>query len=159
MNEWNYLCGRGRGGGRHLRGITSNFRISALSPVLCSYPQLSPRAQPHNSSIIHFPINLLESIKNANTQNSQQYTTALCSARAGHRHINNVRSVMAQLTHILYTLQCNSQIMEIKGKLYVQAPNNLTILMANVFLLAFPNRKEGTIHSFWNIMNSDSRDR
>ena len=55
---------------------------------------------------------------------------------------------MAQLTHILYTLQCNSQIMEIKGKLQVQAPNNLTILMANVFLLAFPNRKEGTIHSF-----------
>ena len=56
---------------------------------------------------------------------------------------------MAQLTHILYTLRCNSQIMEIKGKLYVQAPNNLTILMANVFLLAFPNRKEGTIHFFF----------
>ena len=34
---------------------------------------------------------------------------------------------MAQLTHILYTLQCNSQIMEIKAKLQVQAPNNQTI--------------------------------
>ena len=121
MNEWIYLWGRGR----HLRGITSNFRISALIPVLCSYPQLSPRAQPRNSSIIHFPINLLESIKNANTQNSQQYTTALCSARACHRHINNVGSVMAQLTHILYTLQWNSQIMEIKGNIYNKDQFNL----------------------------------
>ena len=49
---------------------------------------------------------------------------------------------MAQLTHILCTLQCNSQIMEIKGKLYVQAPNNQTILMENDFLLVFPNRKD-----------------